>query len=283
MNIKILVCCHKECPLPQSNSYLPIHVGKAMSNADLNIQGDDTGENISSKNASYCEMTGMYWAWKNLKGVDVIGLCHYRRYFDYYGNCDKGFPYTQFSPNSLGDINLSVPDHIIKKIESGEIVVPEYWHYYQNLRQDYCYCHNSDDYKVMTEVINETQPQYIVDAYHKVMSSNKLIHYNMFLMRWVDFDSYCRWIFPILKEIENRIDITHYNAIQKRVFGYMAERLFTVWIKSGKKRIMKKPIIWIVDDPVRRRHGFIYLMRNFFWDFVNKLTMLSQRLSNATD
>ena len=83
MNIKIIVCCHKKDIFKESDIYKPIHVGKAISNIELGIQGDDTDENISSKNASYCELTGMYWAWKNLKNTDYIGLCHYRRYFDF--------------------------------------------------------------------------------------------------------------------------------------------------------------------------------------------------------
>ena len=99
MNTKILICCHKESKLPKDEKYFPIHVGKALSNMDLGIEGDDTGDNISLKNGSYCELTGMYWAWKNLKGVDVIGLCHYRRFFDFHHQCEAFFPITSFPVN----------------------------------------------------------------------------------------------------------------------------------------------------------------------------------------
>ena len=82
MNCKILVCCHKDDIYVNQEPYLPLQVGKALSDLDLGLLGDNTGDNISVKNKSYCELTGLYWAWKNLKGIDVIGLCHYRRYFD---------------------------------------------------------------------------------------------------------------------------------------------------------------------------------------------------------
>ena len=89
--IKILVCCHKPCELPNGDIYLPIQVGKKCSNLDLGIQSDceingQDCENISEKNNIYCEMTAAYWAWKNIRklypNIDYIGLCHYRRYFN---------------------------------------------------------------------------------------------------------------------------------------------------------------------------------------------------------
>ncbi|GBR74728.1 protein DUF4422, partial [Candidatus Termititenax aidoneus] len=81
---KILVCTHRQAEFPPNDIFLPIHCGKALSNLDLGIQGDDTGDNISAKNKNFCELTGLYWAWKNLKklypNVEYVGLCHYRRY-----------------------------------------------------------------------------------------------------------------------------------------------------------------------------------------------------------
>ena len=47
-NIKILVSCHKEVPLPKSDIYLPVQVGAAnASNTIPGMQPDNTGENIS--------------------------------------------------------------------------------------------------------------------------------------------------------------------------------------------------------------------------------------------
>ena len=84
MKVKILVACHKKDVMATQYPYEPIHVGKDLHlDIDLGIITDNTGDNISNKNASYCELTAMYWAWKNLKDVDVIGLCHYRRYFSF--------------------------------------------------------------------------------------------------------------------------------------------------------------------------------------------------------
>lgn len=79
-NYKIIVATHKQFTMPaDTDLYLPIHVG-SEGKEKLGYQCDNEGDNISSLNPYYCELTGLYWAWKNLE-CDYIGLVHYRRYF----------------------------------------------------------------------------------------------------------------------------------------------------------------------------------------------------------
>ena len=80
MKTTILIATHKQYRMPEDSVYLPIHVGKECSSLQLPYIGDNTGENISIKNPHYCELTAIYWAWKNLS-ADAIGLVHYRRHF----------------------------------------------------------------------------------------------------------------------------------------------------------------------------------------------------------
>ena len=65
--------------MPSDPVYLSVHVG-AAGKKDIGYTPDNTGENISTKNPNFCELTGLYWAWKNLD-ADYLGLVHYRRYF----------------------------------------------------------------------------------------------------------------------------------------------------------------------------------------------------------
>ena len=137
MNVKVLVCCHKESRLPNNEKYLPIHVGKALSKQDLGILCDDTDDNISLKNSSYCELTGMYWAWKNLKGVDVIGLCHYRRFFDFHHQCEAIFPVTSFPTNEYDNVDLSIPDDVLSSLDDHTVIVTSPIRYNMSLYADY--------------------------------------------------------------------------------------------------------------------------------------------------
>lgn len=67
--------------MPEDSMYLPVHVGRALyPDREFGYQSDAEGDNISIKNPYYCELTALYWAWKNLK-ADYVGLAHYRRHF----------------------------------------------------------------------------------------------------------------------------------------------------------------------------------------------------------
>jgi hypothetical protein len=76
-SIKIIVATHKKYEMPEDELYLPLHVG-AHNKESIGYKRDDEGDNISEKNPSFCELTGLYYAWKNVKS-DYIGLVHYRR------------------------------------------------------------------------------------------------------------------------------------------------------------------------------------------------------------
>ncbi|MBQ0066990.1 MAG: DUF4422 domain-containing protein [Phascolarctobacterium sp.] len=82
-NIVMLIAMHKPAWIPNDEMFMPLFVGaegKENWGNEKDVVGDNSGDNISIKNPFYCELTGLYWAWKNLN-CDYIGLSHYRRYF----------------------------------------------------------------------------------------------------------------------------------------------------------------------------------------------------------
>ena len=79
--IDIIVVSHKSYKMPSFSIYLPLEVGADSRDEHFFELKDNTGNNISNKNPYYCELTGLYWAYKNLNDYDILGLVHYRRYF----------------------------------------------------------------------------------------------------------------------------------------------------------------------------------------------------------
>ena len=81
---KVFVITHKECEIPKVEGQYILLVGAENKSEAIKCDfRDNTGENISEKNKNYCELTGVYWIWKNVD-ADIIGLCHYRRFFNKY-------------------------------------------------------------------------------------------------------------------------------------------------------------------------------------------------------
>ena len=86
----------------------------------------------------------------------------------------------------------------------------------------------------------------------------------MCIMNWKDFDSYCSWVFDILRKVENLTDISHYNPVQKRIYGYMSERLLNVWLLAEKKKLILRPVMFIND--VHLGYPERSFIKSFLWD-----------------
>ena len=237
--VKILVCCHKPGEWLSDDVYIPIQCGKAISKYDLGIQGDDTGDNISAKNPYYCELTALYWAWKNLKNVNYIGLCHYRRYFDFEDKILLGRAYKNVADLQINQsLNLDV---VFKKYD---VILPKRDILPDSLECHYKKMHIAEDWEMLKQVIQEKYPEYVDGFIQVTQHNNKMAPYNMFIMPYGLFCEYCQWLFSLLSEMEQRIQISP-NVYQQRIFGFMAERLLNVWTYNEKLKIKYMPILKI--------------------------------------
>ena len=243
----IFICAHKEVPLPQHPFFLPIQAGTALHEHIANYQPDNEGDNISIKNPHFCELTCHYWAWKNLKNVDIVGLNHYRRYFDFTRkwpqfSADKHFvPTEEFLKQSYTFPNLE------KILEKYDIILPIARHWRVSNTQQYGDYHIAKDWETLRQIIKERSPLFI-PAFEKTMDySNKSVGYNMFITHWKYFNAYSEWLFDILFEVERRVPPTE-DPIQSRIYGYMSERLINVFCNYHHLRIKSIPLIMLLDE-----------------------------------
>ena len=252
-NIKIFICAHKEVPLPHHPYFLPIQAGAALHDAIPGYQPDSEGENISLKNPHFCELTCHYWAWKNLKNVDIIGLNHYRRYFDFKCRCpnfaaDKRFVET----NSFLEQDYYFPN-LEQILSKYDIILPVARHWRVSNTQQYADYHIAKDWEILRQIIKKRSPQYI-PAFEKTMDhSNKAVGYNMFITHWKHFESYSEWLFDILLEVERRVPPID-DPIQSRIYGYMSERLINVFCEHHHLRIESIPLIMPLDTYRQNRN-----------------------------
>ena len=226
--------------VPKRKDYQMIAVGSC----DRNIYPchDAIGENISEKNYCFCELTALYWIWKNSKGKDndIVGLVHYRRFFvkHIWYEIDKRIPinYRLYSQKQASRI-LEEYDFIVPQKITFDITVKDYYAKY----------HYEKDIWALRGVIEELYPAYL-ESFDKVMDGKEMFAYNMFIAARHQMDLYCEWVFNVLFELERRIDISSYNATQKRIFGYLSERMFNVYCMYHRKKLYYA-FCELIDNP----------------------------------
>lgn len=179
------------------------------------IAHDSTGINISYKNFAYCELTALYWIWKNTKH-EITGLVHYRRFLAAHGS-DR--------PLSQAEIEEALDD--------CDILTSDPVHLNCSVKEQYCFCHVASDLLALYDVMNK-QPELYREAFHRVMDSNTIVPFNMMIAKREVLNAYCKWLFPVLAACEREIDLyAGRDAYQQRAFGFLAERLFLVWLYAN--------------------------------------------------
>ena len=110
------------------------------------------------------------------------------------------------------------------------------------------------------------------------LCSNSLSPFNMFIMDRQTFEEYCGWLFPVLEEVEKRLHIDGRSDYQKRVFGFMAERLLNVFLYSKRGKTMRVPVLWFNDDEARKPAK---VFRKHIIRFLYNLSFFPVRLLNG--
>ncbi|MXV36478.1 MULTISPECIES: DUF4422 domain-containing protein [unclassified Saccharibacter] len=233
MDIKIYVCHHKDGTIYRNKYFEPIQVGRALSHKVINgIIGDDTGDNISSKNREWCELTGLYWIWKNTNH-DYVGINHYRRYII--------FERDYFNKISFFDKKIDKISCFSKGIEEicydHSIVLPPLLDVEDfssdNVYNHYCEHHYKKDIDVVISIVKNKHKDYY-DYVIMAMKSKECVFGNLFVMRRDVLDEYCSFLFSVLFSAESIIDTTEYDSYQKRVYGFLSERLLYAFLLKKK-------------------------------------------------
>ena len=278
----VVVATHKSFDMPSDKMYIPLHVGaegkvdETGKPLDLGFQKDNTGDNISERNAQFCELTGLYWAWKNLN-ADYIGLVHYRRYFKGIGKkrststSDSGA-----NSNKLFDKVLTYKE-FRPLMDKYKIIVPKKRRYYiETLEQHYAHNHYIKELDTAKEIMLERYPDY-ANAYKKALGRTWGYMFNMMILRKDLLDEYCTWLFDILFEMTERLSKESDNnyagrdlsSFENRFPGRVSERIFNVWLeyqleigKIKKEDIKEIPFMYMEKINIINK-GFTFLRAKF--------------------
>jgi len=220
MSVRIFAMTHKRFDVPREQLYIPMHVGHALAKEDYGYMGDDSGDNISSLNCYYAELSGVYWVWKNYTQADYVGICHYRRYLTNEDN----LAYTEAQYEAL----LQQYDIITTK----QLELPNSYHYGFGAH------HRIETLDETGEIIRELYPAYY-DNFIRLVHGNKTYFGNIMVASKPLYDEYCEWLFGILFELQRRIDLHFEDDYHRRVFGFISEFLLLVWVTTRQLRALE--------------------------------------------
>lgn len=227
-DVEVLVCCHKEDSYIRKDIiYNPIQVGSELAETDLGFLKDNIGDNISHKNREYCELTALYWMWKNLRDVKYVGMCHYRRYFSPKVT-------SQFVEDTLGKGGYDV-------IACREVAHP------RKNKFELCYYISVENITLMADSLIKLHPDCYEALAYMTEYSNRWTPCNMFISSREWTDEYCQWLFPVLEDVEKRIAKSPYTRAN-RAIGYMGEFLLGVYLRYRKSKVKRVEMQSIIEE-----------------------------------
>lgn len=280
-SVKILVGYHKPAVLLKDDILTPIHLGRAIATENSkdgkiseedykwmldNMIGDDTGDNISNLNRQFCEMTGIYWAWKNydkLGNPDYIGFMHYRRHFIFkdenidHVNTDVVL-FDEIDEEYLNTVNMK-PDNIQKLIKGYDIIEYAPLLHPKTVFDQFADLSNPnynldfDVWEKSIEILKKSNPDY-ADAANLYLNQNKHIWFNVFIMKRELFFKYAEWIFKLLFELNKQIDLNLKSVKGKRVLAFIVERFFGIFLTKHSSELKARKLkLTLIKDPDIRK------------------------------
>lgn len=270
--VKIFSVSHCRNPLPVSDFITPIQVGRKAGIQDLGYLSDDTGNHISEKNPTHCELTALYWIWKNLDTFpeNYIGLCHYRRYFILgpkestisqvkrfirrYALLEKTEPQSSYKrpleePYLHWVLDPKFPKQVSKLLKKADVILPRRQlvgmneGVPMNAHAQYNSIHVPHDWELLRAVVIRQHPECTKAFDDFFNQATRLSFFNMFIASKEMLSKYCAWLFQILEELEPLIPIKE-DPYQRRVFGFMAERLLNFYVHYYHVNAAHLPVLF---------------------------------------
>lgn len=253
-NIKIFVSqrIDFEAETVENEVFVPVNCGATYLDESRSIAGDNTGENISARRNSFCELTVQYWAWKNVK-ADYYGICHYRRYFSFADEAHREDNYTNVLASFIDGKSrerycLDDIEQIRKVVSGNDILATTAFDVskvgYKNIENQYVQQEylEAGDMEILRSAMNKLHPEYVATL-ENTLHSKQFYPCNMFIMKREVFEEYCAWLFSVLFEVERHLDMSEANSDRLRAIGHIGERLLTVFINHKKQQNAKIRIL----------------------------------------
>jgi len=228
---------HHRPVLPlESRVIRPLHVGAALAPQPLGALTDASGDNISAKNRTHSELTGIYWAWKNDTTSTHIGSFHYSRWLalapvPYPRNEHNTITLPFLLPQRLEHYGLDEAS-VIRMCTAYDLIVTDETDVRMEgcatCRDQYAKHHHVEWYDLACDIADKQHPQ-LTPYLDRFSRQTHCSFFNMFIARRDVFSDMCEVVFDILDRVAPHVPEEMLRTRDKRLFGYISERLFNAY------------------------------------------------------
>tara|TARA_Y100001934_G_C12323561_1_gene761341 strand:+ start:1192 stop:1890 length:699 start_codon:yes stop_codon:yes gene_type:complete len=178
--------------------------------------------NINNLNKELCEWTGIFDVWKNeVNKHNWIGVSHYRR------------P----APSSLRK-SQGLVDNLLNNYQAIT------WHSSTIYIKKHVEYHHGSLWNLLDSLVRYNFSDEEIVLYESLLN-RPMIHplANCFIMKSVDFEAYCNWVWKIINPIvlkisENPVELFGLQLKGTRVMAYICEYLFPIYVKLHLKNVL---------------------------------------------
>lgn len=189
-----------------------IQAGAALTGERLypGVFTDDMGDNISDRNKQFCELTALYWIWKQAR-EGIVGLAHYRRHFILPEDWELRMQ------NNQVDVVLPVPLYVAP-----------------SLANNFKSRHSILEWDCMMDCLKKRNVLECQEA-ENFFRGNLYSPCNMFIMRREALNDLCEWLFPVLFCVADHIGWKE-DGYQNRYPGFLSERLISFFFEKNREK-----------------------------------------------
>lgn len=248
-SMSVYACCHDAADIEDFGDVKVLKVGPAAGDASPLDLNDILSDGTRLLNSRWSELSGIYRIWVNGPGSDVVGFCHYRRFFDFSGR-EPAPAITTIHRRDLKTVSAHFIDASIADLclTENQVIVPPEFVFEHSAFHQYADIHTADDLCLIVSLISTRHPQLLPYARH-LFSGRSLFPCNMFIMRWSLFEELCPVWFGILREFEALVPPGRATSYQNRDISFLSERLFDVWIRYAVDhlgvKLRRQPIYFV--------------------------------------
>jgi hypothetical protein len=243
--MKTIVFAHKDFNLPKvfGSEIIILCLGDSKLTGKyqgVSVVNEDSVRDRVYPQFAYSELSGLYFVINhmNISDSEIVNFAHYRRFLTTTPN---GISTCSFS-KILSSYDLIVPRKLSLFLKDSTSLFSKLKNS-SSIEDHYIYNHIKEDWFILITLLKRKYKERHLEI-DEFRHQRYLIPFNMMCGKFDLIKNYGNWLFDILEELKKEVVLTG-HPYQGRFFGFMGERLFTLYVSLYKLKFKEVDTILI--------------------------------------